>query len=190
MFFLYTVLILIFLAILLLFSRIQIEVKNLNFYKSNNETVVSPDYIILIKLFILKKVKILNRKITREKFENKNGFKKVQKILNFKKEYKNKYKSKKNSQFLQLNSIKKAGIKLKNINLNIDIGTENAALTAILIGISYGVIINLLNYFFYLNNNVKLDINPVYRNKNELSLSFDGIFEFEFIHIVLLFLIF
>ena len=185
MFFLYTVLILIFLAILLLFSRIQIEVKNLNFYKSNNETVVSPDYIILIKLFILKKVKILNRKITREKFENKKGFKKLQNILNIKNKNKNE-----NSQILELKSIKNTGIKLKNTNLNIDIGTENAALTAILIGISYGVIINLLNYFFYLNNNVKLDINPVYRNKNELSLSFDGIFEFEFIHIVLLFLIF
>ena len=180
MFFLYTVLILIFLAILLLFSRIQIEVKNLNFYKSNNETVVSPDYIILIKLFILKKVKIFNRKITREKFENKNGFKKWQNILNIK-------NKNENSQILELKSIRKVGIKLINTHLNMNIGTENAALTAILIGISYGVIINLLNYFFYLNNNVKLDINPVYRNKNELSLSFDGIFEFDFIHIMLLF---
>lgn len=179
MFFLYILIFAIIIITIIIFSKIQIEIKNLNFSASTSNLTIEPTYKISIKIYVLKKIKLIDKQIKNIDFKNQDKFKKMQK--KFKTQMKDKGK---NFQMEQIKILRNLKIQIKSMNLNVKIGTENAALTAIFVGIMYSVIPNIFNYFFDLEKNTQLKIEPIYLNKNLLTISFEGIFKLDLIHII------
>ena len=186
MVFLFVFAFIILITIILLFSKIKININKFN-YLSINPKNRKTDYNIIIQLIILKKFPILEIKF------NKNNIIKIEKI---KRKIKNKFETfdfteiEKDKEIKKkiLEIIKKLKIDIDKINLNIEIGTENAVLTSFIIP----VVATLLTYILKNNikNNVikseenKFKIKPIYYNQNLLNILFSGIFEIEMIHII------
>lgn len=184
--FLFVFAFIILITIILLFSKIKININKFN-YLSINPKNRKTDYNIIIQLIILKKFPILEIKF------NKNNIIKIEKI---KRKIKNKFETfdfteiEKDKEIKKkiLEIIKKLKIDIDKINLNIEIGTENAVLTSFIIP----VVATLLTYILKNNikNNVikseenKFKIKPIYYNQNLLNILFSGIFEIEMIHII------
>lgn len=186
MVFLFVFAFIILITIILLFSKIKININKFN-YLSINPKNRKTDYNIIIQLIILKKFPILEIKF------NKNNIIKIEKI---KRKIKNKFETfdfteiEKDKEIKKkiLEIIKKLKIDIDKINLNIEIGTENAVLTSFIIP----VVATLLTYILKnsIKNNVikseenKFKIKPIYYNQNLLNILFSGIFEIEMIHII------
>ena len=184
--FLFVFAFIILITIILLFSKIKININKFN-YLSINPKNRKTDYNIIIQLIILKKFPILEIKF------NKNNIIKIEKI---KRKIKNKFETfdfteiEKDKEIKKkiLEIIKKLKIDIDKINLNIEIGTENAVLTSFIIP----VVATLLTYILKnsIKNNVikseenKFKIKPIYYNQNLLNILFSGIFEIEMIHII------
>ena len=116
--------------LLLIFSKIRIEIINFRFL-SQCKRHVNKYYKIIVKLCILNKIPILKINITKTKLEKlkikekvKNiDFKAIQKNSNFDKDF--------------LKAIKELSINIQNISLNVELGTENATLTSIIVPYSF-----------------------------------------------------
>ena len=162
------------------FSILQIEIRNFKFYANVKNAFIEPRYEIFIKIYIFKTIKLLEKKVKNGDFKNQKRLKKLQDRLKGAegKDKQSKFK------IFKLQNIKNSKIRLKNTNLKIQIDTENAAITAVATGSIYGVISNFLNYFFELHDNINIQVVPIYQNKNQISFSFDGIFEIDLIHII------
>lgn len=186
MVFLFVFAFIILITIILLFSKIKININKFN-YLSINPKNKKTDYNIIIQLIILKKFPIFEIKF------NKNNIMKIEKI---KRKIKNKFETfdfteiEKDKEIKKkiLEIIKKLKIDIDKINLNIEIGTENAVLTSFIIP----VVATLLTYILKnsIKNNVikseenKFKIQPIYYNQNLLNILFSGIFEIKMIHII------
>lgn len=179
LFFLYILIFAIITIIALIFSTIQIEIKNIKLSASSNKLAIDPTYKISIKVYVLKKIKILDKQIKNDDFKNQDKFKKMQNKITV--QMKN---NGKNFQVEQIKILRNLKIEVKKMNFNVKIGTENAALTAIIVGMMYAIIPNIFNYFFDLEENTKFKIEPIYENKNLLNISFEGIFKLDLIHII------
>ena len=79
---------------------------------------------------------------------------------------------------------------VKKIDMNINIGTENAATTSIIVP----VISTIISIYFRNKikdmKNQKFNISPVYINKNLISIDLKGIFELRLRHIISIILIY
>lgn len=178
MFFLYIFIVLAIIIVLIKYSRIHIEIKNIRIFTDMEKILIKPNYEVIIKIYVLGNMLILNKKIKAGDFRNKNGLKKLKEKLKFQKN-KEKY-----IKVLDFKTSKYSKIKIKQTDIKLEISTEDAALTAKFVGILYAIIPNLLNYFFELDRNIYLKIHPLYQDKNKITLSFEGIFEFNLIHII------
>ena len=152
-------------------SRIGIEVQNLQIdtqkIKKINEESKIYAYLIIFKKIKLFKKDIKNMDLKSVKFRKKDLDIKILKNKDFKIYYK---------QLLQ--NIK---IEIQEFDLNMQIGTENATLTAMLVGIIsilLGVTIR----------NPKYEVIPIYSNKNLLKINFNGIFIINLIHYIYVYL--
>ena len=82
-------------------------------------------------------------------------------------------------------------LRLKELNLNIDIGTSNSILTSYIVA----VIATILSIFLarIIKNNVnkhKYRVNPIYTNKNILNIKLNCIFFTKMVHIIYIIVIF
>ena len=157
MFFLFIFVILLGLGIATYTSRIGIEIENLRIdtEKPKGEKI-NKDSKIFVYLLIFKKIKLFKRDVKNEKikFRNKEIDLKLIQTKDLKIDYK---------QLLQ-----KPEIYIDKIDLNIQLGTQDAALTAILTGIisaGLGVILRKPKY----------EIIPIYSNRNFLKIKLDCI---------------
>ena len=92
-----------------------------------------------------------------------------------------------------LSNIKKINFKLKKIDLKINLGLEDAATNAIIVGIISSCIPVIMGI---LNNNNIIEINakkgnqiywkimPIYQNRNLLNIDLNCIISFKLIHII------
>lgn len=186
MVFLFILLAILVIIILLMFSKINIQIINLKFNsqseKNKENRHINKNYKVIIKLYILGKIPILKLNITRTKLEKiylkdtvKNRLKKINKDLILDK---NKF----DKDFLK--SIKKLNLAIKNINLKIELGTQNAALTAILVPAISTIIAIYLRKKVKSFKNQTFIINPVFENQNLINIVLSGIFEIKMIHII------
>lgn len=174
MVFLFVILIII---LLLIFSKIRIQIENFRF-SSIIDRHINEDYKIIIQLCILGKIPIVQIKITRTKLEKLKIKEKMKKVdinaLKNNKEFDKKI----------LKAIKETKILINRMNLKIELGTEDAVLTSIIIPIISTLIT------FLLRNKIKeykcqtFIIQPIYINQNLINIAFSGIFEIKMIHII------
>lgn len=161
LFFLFIFIILLFLIFATYTSRVGVEIQNLIVDTENPKgEKINKDSKIYIYLLIFGKIKLLKKNVRNMdgkniKFQNKDLDIKFFKDRDLKIDYKNLFQ--------------KIDIYFEQFDLNVQIGTEDAALTAILTGIIgavLGVIIKRPKY----------EIIPIYANKNLLKIKLDCIF--------------
>ena len=136
---------------------------------------INKDYRIVIKLCILGKIPILKINITKTKLERLKVKEKIKQIdfevLKDSKQFDKKL----------IEAVKKLNVIIPNINLKIELGTENAALTAMIVPILSTIIANI---FRRKVKKQRFQINPIYINQNMINILISGIFEIKMIHII------
>ena len=179
MFFLLLIIVLLTLLLLIAFSRIKINIKNIKFtsYKVE-ERHLQENYDIEVKLYVLKFLRILKINITKEKLEKlrlENKIKKLEKKLILK-----------DVKFdvNVFDVLKNLKIIFEELNLKVEIGTENSALTSIIFGIVSGIIQFILRNQIKNIEKQKIDIKPIYLNQNLLNIELNCIFNIKMIHII------
>ena len=173
----YLIITLIIIAILLLFSKIRIEIINFKF-TSLNKRHINKEYKFVLKLYILGKIPILKINITKTKLEKQKIKEKIEKIDM--KAIQDKVKVDKNF----FKAIKKINLKIEKFNLNMEIGTENATLTSVIVPAISTIIAIYLRKKIKNYENQTFIIQPVYQNQNLINIYISGIFEIKMIHII------
>ena len=177
MVFLFIIIGIIFITIILTFSKIRIEIKNFRF-QSTSKRHINKDYEIIIKLCVLKVIPIFKINITKTKLEKLKLKDKI-KNIDFKVIQDNKEFDKR-----ALKAVKELDIAIKNIDLYIDLGTENASLTSIIVPALSTIIAIILHRKIKRFENQVFVINPVYINQNLVNIYISGIFEIKMSHII------
>lgn len=169
--------ILLIILLVLLFSKIRFQIQNFE-YSSVNKNHINPSYKGELKWYIFGKVPIFKIKLnnkTIKKFRLKEKF--IDIDLKIWKERK-----KIDKEFFKI--IKKLKFYIEKLNLKIDIGTENAALTSIIVPIISGIIAVFLRNKIKTNKEQFFIVQPIYKNQNYLNIEFSGIFEIKINHII------
>lgn len=175
--FLFAFILIIFTLLTIYFSKIQIQIINFKF-SGVAQRHINKDYKVIIKWYIFNKIPVMKLSITKSKLE-KVQFKNKMKKLNLKMlEKQNNYDKK------AIKAIKTLNTQIKNINLSMDIGTENAALTSMLVPILSTIISIVLRKKSNSKDKQIFIINPIYLNQNILNISLSGIFELKIRHII------
>lgn len=177
MVFLFVLVALLIILLILVFSKIQIQLLNFEL-SSINKIHVNPTYEGELKWYIFSKIPIIKIKL------NKNNIKKFklkEKFIDFDiKIWEERKKFDKD--FFKI--IRKLKFYIKQLNLKIDIGTENAALTSIIVPIISSVIALFLRNKIRTNEEEYFMIQPIYKNQNYLNIELSGIFEMKMNHII------
>ena len=165
MVFLFVLVAFIILIISLIFSKINIEIINFKF-NSQRKRHINKDYQIIIKLKAFGIIPIFKFNITKTKLEKMRLQEKVKNID---------LKLLENNKFDKeiLKSIKNIKVSIKKFNLHLDIGTENAGLTSLIVPLISTLLAILLQ------KNVKEFI-----NQNLVNIFISGIFEIKMMHII------
>lgn len=171
--------ILLIITLLIIFSRIRIEIINFKFC-SMKPKHTNDNYKIVMKLCIFGKIPILKVTMTKLKLDKL--------ILKFKGKIKNieiellSNTNQINKNFIK--AMKKVNLMIKKINLNIELGTENAGFTAIIIPLLSTLISIIFRKKVENYNRQFFRIRPIYINQNLINIIVSGIFEIKMIHII------
>ncbi len=163
--------------VLITFSKINIEIENFIF-TSETKRHINTDYKIVLRLLILSKLPILKINISKTKLEKMQLKEKIKnidvKILE------NNIKFDKNL----IKVLKNLHVGINNFELKLELGTENASFTAIIVPVISTVLSIFLQNKVKKIENQKFIINPVFINQNLINIVFSGIFEIRMIHII------
>lgn len=165
--------------IVLIFSKIQVEIENfrLNLPKNKNK-ILNDTFLFKIKLVIFGTLPIINLKINREKLkklENNLKDKKIKLDIN---------KIGKQITKENINDAKKLQMHIEKIKLKINFGTENTILTSFIVPIISTIWSIVLTKKRVKEEKQRLEINPIYNKENLVNIVFEGIFEIKMIHII------
>ena len=168
MFFLF-IFIIIFIIIAIHTSKVGIEIINLQINTQfSKEQKINKDSRIYVYLLLFNYFKLFKKEIREINFKN---IKLQNKDIDIKflknKDFKINYKE----------LLKNIKIEIKKINLSLKIGTENAALTAILVGMIASVLGIIIK-------RPKYEIIPIYTGENLINLKLDGIFTIYLMHYI------
>ena len=167
LFFLFILVIFTILIIAIHTSKIGIDIKNL-IIDTDAEEKINEDGKIYVYLLLFNKIKLFRKNVRNipmkdVKFETSDFDIKIFKNKDIKINY--------------LELIQNINIDIKNIDLNVNIGTEDAGITAILVGILAGILGIIIK-------KPKYQILPIYANRNLLKINLNGIFTIYLMHYI------
>lgn len=167
MFFLFILVIFTILIIAIHTSKIGIDIENL-IIDTDSEEKINEDGKIYVYLLLFNKIKLFRKNVRNipmkdVKFEASDFDIKIFKNKDIKINY--------------FELIRNINIDIKNIDLNVKIGTEDAGITAILVGIFAGILGIIIK-------KPKYQILPIYANRNLLKINLNGIFTIYLIHYI------
>ena len=167
LFFLFILVIFTILMIAIHTSKIGIDIENL-IIDTDAEEKINEDGKIYVYLLLFNKIKLFRKNVRNipmkdVKFEASDFDIKIFKNKDIKINY--------------LELIQNINIDIKNIDLNVNIGTEDAGITAILVGILAGILGIIIK-------KSKYQILPIYANRNLLKINLNGIFTIYLIHYI------
>ena len=170
----------VFLIILMIITiRIKFKFKDFEFNSQYKEKL-NDKYKVEIIIYIFNFIPIFKFKITNEKVKKVLTNEKIKKSIN-----KQKMKIMKNKNNINIKEIKSIKIEIKEMRLNILLGTEDAAITAFIIPvISTFIAIFLSKKIKKYNDKQVFSIQPIYINQNLINVEFSGIFQIKMIHII------
>ena len=144
-------------------ENLKISFPNLKNKLTNNDSKVS------LKIYILKKIKIAE--IDLKKVDLKNE------------KLKNQLKGTKfNLDMIEF--LKNVKYIVEKLNFKCNIGFENAAMTAVTVGIIYIIIPNLLKHRIQNTENIEYKIKPLYNYRNILNIELDSIISIKMRNII------
>ena len=167
MFFLFILVIFTILIIAIHTSKIGIDIKNL-IIDTDAEEKINEDGKIYVYLLLFNKIKLFRKNVRNipmkdVKFETSDFDIKIFKNKDIKINY--------------FELIRNINIDIKNIDLKVKIGTEDAGVTAILVGILAGILGIIIK-------KPKYQILPIYANRNLLKINLNGIFTIYLMHYI------
>ena len=167
MFFLFILVIFTILIIAIHTSKIGIDIENL-IIDTDAEEKINEDGKIYVYLLLFNKIKLFRKNVRNipmkdVKFEASDFDIKIFKNKDIKINY--------------FELIRNVNIDIKNIDLNVKIGTEDAGITAILVGIFAGILGIIIK-------KPKYQILPIYANRNLLKINLNGIFTIYLMHYI------
>lgn len=167
MFFLFILVIFTILIIAIHTSKIGIYIENL-IIDTDAEEKINEDGKIYVYLLLFNKIKLFRKNVRNipmkdVKFEASDFDIKIFKNKDIKINY--------------FELIRNINIDIKNIDLNVKIGTEDAGITAILVGILAGILGIIIK-------KPKYQILPIYANRNLLKINLNGIFTIYLMHYI------
>lgn len=167
MFFLFILVIFTILIIAIHTSKIGIDIENL-IIDTDTEEKINEDGKIYVYLLLFNKIKLFRKNVRNipmkdVKFEASDFDIKIFKNKDIKINY--------------FELIRNINIDIKNIDLNVKIGTEDAGVTAILVGILAGILGIIIK-------KPKYQILPIYANRNLLKINLNGIFTIYLMHYI------
>ena len=167
MFFLFILVIFTILIIAIHTSKIGIDIENL-IIDTDAEEKINEDGKIYVYLLLFNKIKLFRKNVRNiqmkdVKFEASDFDIKILKNKDIKINY--------------LELIQNINIDIRKIDLDLQIGTENAGITAILVGILSGILGIIIK-------KPKYQILPIYANKNLLKINLNGIFTIYLMHYI------
>ena len=167
MFFLFILVIFTILIIAIHTSKIGIDIENL-IIDTDAEEKINEDGKIYVYLLLFNKIKLFRKNVRSlpmkdVKFEASDFDIKIFKNKDIKINY--------------FELIRNINIDIKNIDLNVKIGTEDAGITAILVGIFAGILGIIIK-------KPKYQILPIYANRNLLKINLNGIFTIYLMHYI------
>ena len=167
LFFLFILVIFTILMIAIHTSKIGIDIENL-IIDTDAEEKINEDVKIYVYLLLFNKIKLFRKNVRSlpmkdVKIETSDFDIKIIKNKDIKINY--------------LELIQNINIDIKNIDLNVNIGTEDAGITAILVGILAGILGIIIKKPRY-------QILPIYANRNLLKINLNGIFTIYLIHYI------
>ncbi len=177
MVFLFILLILCILLLIIVFSKIRIDIKKFE-YCSMNKKHINPNYYLQISWIMLNKIPIIQIKI------NKHTVKKLKLKDKFVDIDIKMWEERKKLDKETISIIKKIDFAIKKLKLKIDIGTENSAITSLLIPIISTVISFLLRNKMKTKEEQTYIVQPIYKDQNYLNITISGIFEIKMNHII------
>ena len=157
--------IVLFISFIVFFSRLKISIQSLEI---KNKRIKSLQVIISLALF--GKLDVLKLKLNNNSVNNI-----LKRRLNIK------VLTEPNRGIVKDWKILLQNIKIENMNLNIEIGTENAAVTAYIVGIVSAIIGFVLPHRI---NDIRYVIEPLYNGENQIFLALNGIFTVKLVHII------
>lgn len=162
----------------IILSKIQIQIKNVHFNSSKPKGKLDANYKIIIIVYILKKIPILKINVTQSKLKKLKLKEKVRQaeidIIQNKKKIDKEI----------LHELRKIKVQIKYWNLELLLGTEDAKITALIVGYLSIFLGIYLNKKISKHENKKFSIQPVYIGQNILKLIFEGIFEIKTVNII------
>ena len=167
MFFLFILVIFTILIIAIHTSKIGIDIENL-IIDTDAEEKINEDGKIYVYLLLFNKIKLFRKNVRNipmkdVKFEASDFDIKIFKNKDIKINY--------------FELIRNINIDIKNIDLNVKLGTEDAGVTAILVGILAGILGIIIK-------KPKYQILPIYANRNLLKINLNGIFTIYLMHYI------
>ena len=183
MVFLLILLIFLVLGLAILTSKLDIKILNL-IINSQNKKHINDRYEFIIKLKIFGTIPIIKFTL------NKNKIRKMQQSLNMKEKVKQLEKDiMQNKNELDVQIIK--GLKefskviyIEKLDLEIELGTEDAFLTSMLVAIFSSILSIGFSRIRVKEKNIAYEIEPVYRNQNSIKFEIFAIFQIKVIHII------
>lgn len=156
-------------------STLKIKIENLQIgnYKNNRE------YRAFLQLYFLNKIKIFSIRINNERIRKMYSSKQIEKI-DF-----NKIKENIPINRETLSIIKELKLEIEKLDLEINIGIEDAVLTSYLVAVIASLISILLPHFVKSRNNKKIKyvVEPIY-NKTKFNMYLDSIISIKIVHII------
>lgn len=177
MVFLFILLILCILLLIIVFSKIRIDVKKFQ-YCSVNKKHINPNYYLQLSWIILNKIPIIKIKINKhtvKKLKLKDKFVDIDIKL---------WEERKKVDKETISIIKKIDFAIRKLKLKIDIGTENSAITSLLIPTISTVISFLLRNKIKTKEEQTYIVQPIYKDQNYLNITISGIFDIKMNHII------
>lgn len=172
--------IILFILLAIFTIKIRLQIMNLDYSSIKiNERNLNKNYNFIITIYIFYVIPIYKLKINQSKLINSQKIKEKIKAQEIKI-----LKDKSHIDIKILKNLKNLKIDIKDINLKIKIGTENAATTAIIIPILSTILAIFLRNKIKKYKNQKFILQPIYLDQNLIKIFLEGIFEIKMIHII------
>lgn len=171
-----TFLILIAVFIIIVLSTIKFEI--VDFELSNIVPITLKNHKIKLSFYLFGKIKIFSFKLNSERARKMYSKMNIEKF--------DIEKGRKLLTIKNINILKKLNTRLDYLDLELDLGLEDAILTTELITLISTVISNILPHIIskYIPNKYRYKIMPIYINKNAYYIKLNCIFQLKIVHII------
>ena len=183
MVFLFILLIFFISIIVIMTSKIEIKIENL-IITSQTKKHINDKYKIIIKMYVFNKIPIIKITLTENKLKKiYTKLKMKEKIRKLEEEI---YINKDKFDLKLLNAIREFNkcIKIVDLKLKIQLGTENAFLTSILVAIISSIMSITISKKAMREDKIFYNVEPIYNSQNLINIAISGIFQIKMIHII------